>query len=209
MRKFFKQATTAFIAVVCFYSISNAQVNDTSIQRKNQFLGNLSYQSALHYFGRTDSLKSQGFFPSIGFETKPGIYGNANFIFLNNAVQKMDYTGTVVEAGYRFPDKKNFSGNVFYSHFLYEDNSTLVQSALKGQTGLNLTWNNKIVNVNGGADLKFSNRTDVGVTAGLDRLFIYLIPNTKAALAFNPSAYAYAGKQNFTQTVRKRNKIGI
>jgi hypothetical protein len=78
---------------------------------------------------------------------------------------------------------------------------------LKGQTGLNLTWNNKIVNVNGGADLKFSNRTDLGLTAGLDRLFIYLIPNTKAALAFNPSAYAYAGTQNFTQTVRKRNQI--
>ncbi|MDB5192280.1 MAG: hypothetical protein JWQ96_1843 [Segetibacter sp.] len=207
MKSTYKKTAIAILAIAVFYSTAEAQVNDTSIQRKNQFLANATYQSALHYFGRTDSLRSQGFFPSIGFETKPGFYGNASFIFLNNPVQNMDYTGTVVEGGYRFPEKKNFSGNVFYSHFLYEDNSTVVQAALKGQTGVNLTWNNKIVNVNGGADLKFSNRTDLGLTAGLDRLFIYLIPKTKYALAINPSAYVYGGTQNFTQTVRKRNQI--
>ena len=161
--------------------------NDTSIAPKNVLTINSSYQSRLHYFGRTDSLQSSGFFPSVSFESKTGLYAGANFIFVNNPSTSLDYTGSIVEAGYRFPKTKNFSGNLFYSQFLYEDGSQLVQSALKSQAGINLVWNNKILNVNTGADAKFSNKTDFGATVGLDHLFIYTIPNTKNAVALNPS----------------------
>jgi hypothetical protein len=95
---------------------------------------------------------------------------------------------------------------VFYSQFLYSDSSALVQSALKSQTGVNLAYNNKIVNVNIGGDAKFSDKTDFGATAGLDRLFLHVIPNTKYAIAVNPSAYAYAGTQNFSNTYIKERK---
>ena len=48
------------------------------------------------------------------------------------------------------------------------------------------------------------------MTGGLDHLFIYIIPGTKNAIAVNPSAYVYAGTQNFTQTYYKKNHfIGI
>jgi len=182
--------------------------NDTSIQRKNVFTSGVTYQSRLHYFGRTDSLKSSGLFPSIGYELKQGLYANANFVFVSSAATPLNYAGTAIEAGYKFPKSRNFSGNLFYSHFLYKDNSELVQSALKGQAGINFTWNNKIVNVNGGADAKFSNKTDLGLTAGLDHLFLHLFPGTKNAIAVNPSFYAYAGTQNFTQTYYKNRKLG-
>jgi hypothetical protein len=182
--------------------------NDTSALRKNVFTAGTTYQSKLHYFGRTDSLQSSGLFPSVGFELKYGLYTNANFIFVNNSVASTDYSGTVIEAGYKFPQSKNFSGNMYYTHFLYESGSQLVQSALKGQTGINLTWNNKILNVNTGADAKFSNKTDYGLTGGVDHLFIYVIPNTKNAIAINPSFYTYAGTQNFTNTYYKSRKVG-
>jgi hypothetical protein len=39
-------------------------------------------------------------------------------------------------------------------------------------------------------------------------LFIYVIPNTKNAIAINPSFYTYAGTQNFTQTYYKNRKVG-
>ena len=180
---------------------------DTILPKKNVLNATVSYQSKLHYFGRTDSLQSAGFFPAIGLESKHGLYANSSFIFVNNSSSSFNYTGTIIEGGYKFPENKNFSGNIFYSQFLYKDNSQLVQSAIKSQTGINLVYNNKIVNVNGGADAKFSNRTDVGVTAGLDHLFIYLFPNTKKAIAINPSAYAYAGTQNFTNTYYKRQQV--
>jgi len=189
--------------------ISKAQ-NDTSQHRKNVFSAGVNYQSKLHYFGRTDSLKSSGLFPTIGFELKQGFYVNSNFIFVHNPASPLAYNGTIIEGGFKFPQSRNFSGNIFYNQFLYKDNSELVQSALKSQTGMNLSYNNKIVNVNIGGDAKFSDRTDFGATAGLDHLFIYLIPSTKYAVAINPSAYAYGGTQNFTNTYyKKQNVLGL
>ncbi len=181
--------------------------NDTSIKRNNTLVGSINYQSRLHFFGRVDSLSSSGLFPSIGFETKLGIYGNSSFIFVGNQQQPHSYAGTIAEVGYKFPETRNFSGNVFYNHFFYNKDVELVQAALRGQTGVNLTYNNKIVNVTAGGDLKFSDRTDIGATLGLDHLFIYVIPKTKMAIAVNPSAYLYSGTQNFTQTYRKRQTV--
>lgn len=195
--------------VIAIHSVGFGQ-NDTSTAKKNVFTAGINYQSTLHYFGRTDSLKSSGIFPTIGFQLKEGFYVNSNFILVNNNVSSLSYNGTVVEGGFRFPQSRNFSGNLFYTQFLYKDKSQLVQSALKSQTGINLAYNNKIVNVNAGGDVKFSDKTDFGATAGLDHLFIYLIPNTKNAIAFNPSAYAYAGTQNFSNTYyKKQNVLGL
>lgn len=202
-----KQLSKALLAlfVAAIGTQASAQ-NDTSMKRKNALVASVNYQSRLHYFGRVDSLESQGLFPSIGFETKVGLYGNSSFIFINNPVQKGEYTGTILEAGYRFPETRNFSGNVFYNHFLYNQESRVVQAALKGQTGINLTYNNKIANVTVGGDLKFSDRTDIGATLGVDRLFIHVFPNSMA-LAINPSAYLYSGTQNFTNTYYKRKNV--
>lgn len=198
---------TTIILSLPFFGIAQ---NDTSTPKKNVFTGGVNYQSSLHYFGRTDSLKSSGLFPTLGFQLKQGFYVNSNFIFVNNSVSSLSYNGTIVEGGFRFPQTRNFSGNIFYTQFLYKNNSELVQSALKSQTGINMAYNNKIVNVNVGGDAKFSDKTDFGATAGLDHLFLYLIPNTKNAIAINPSAYAYAGTQNFSNTYyKKQNVFGL
>lgn len=184
--------------------------NDTSSPRKNVFTAGLNYQSKLHFFGRTDSMRSSGAFPTIGFELKEGFYANSNFVFVENANTPLKYNGTILQAGYRFPTTRNFSGNMYYNQFLYKDESSLVQSALKSQAGVNLAYNNKIVNVNLGGDAKFSDRTDYGATLGLDHLFIYVVPGTKLAVAVSPSAYAYAGTQNFTNTYYKtQNLLGL
>lgn len=188
--------------------LSKAQ-DDNKNNRKDEFSASVNYQSALHYFGRTDSLKSSGLFPSIGFQSRTGLYAQGNFIFVNNAAQSTSYTGTTVEAGYRFPQTDHLNGNIFFTRFLYKDQSTLVQSALKSQTGLNLSYNNPIVTINGGVDVKFSNQTDLGATLGVDHLFLFKGSN-HTAFAVDPSVYAYAGTQKFTNTYyEKRNVLGI
>lgn len=184
--------------------------NDTSAPKKNVFTAGINYQSSLHYFGRTDSLRSSGVFPTIGFQLKEGFYVNSNFIFVNNKASSLGYNGTILEGGLRFPETKNFSGNIFYTQFLYKDKSQLVQSSIKSQTGINLVYNNKIANVTVGGDAKFSDKTDFGATAGLDHLFLYLIPNSKNAIAVNPSVYVNTGTQNFTNTYyKKQNVLGL
>ena len=181
---------------------------DTVPARVSAFTASINYQNKLHYFGRTDSLQSSGLFPSVGYQHKSGLYANSNFIFYQNEVQPTTYAGAAVELGYRFPETKHFSGNLFFTKMIYQDKSTLVQSALKAQTGINLTAQSKIVNFTAGADLKFSDQTDIGATAGLDHLFIWTIPNSKSAFAFDPSVYLYAGTQNFQQTYQKSRTVG-
>lgn len=187
-------------------------VSTDSLIKKSEFSGSINYQSNLHYFGRVDSFKSRGLFPILGYKFKNGLYAQGTAIFVQNDAQPFDYTGSSIEAGYYFPETKHFEGNIFVSKFFYDDQSTLVQSALSAQTGVNLTYKNKkLFNINGGADLKFSDRTDIGATAGIDRLFVTKIKGwEKAAFAVMPSATVYAGTQNFTETYIKRSDfLGI
>jgi hypothetical protein len=186
------------------------QETDSKENKKDEFSASVNYQSALHYFGRTDSLKSSGLFPSIGFQSRTGLYAQGNFIFVQNKSIPVTYTGATIEAGYRFPESDHFTGNLFYSQFLYKDQSTLVQSALKSQTGINLAYTNNILNLNGGVDLKFSNQTDIGATLGVDHLFLFTKGMNNSAIAVNPSVYAYFGTQKFTNTyLEKKNVLGI
>ena len=203
----FKSITLIVIGLFIFNNSYSQNVEDSA---KNEFSASINYQSTLHYFGRVDSLKSQGVFPVIGLKSKTGLYLNSTFIFIQNAATPLNYTGTILEGGYRFPYSKNFSGNIYYDHFLYQDKSVLVQSALKGQAGINTTWNNKIVNVNMSGDAKFSNSTtDFGVSAGLDKLFLFRNIIDNVVLAVNPSAYIYSGTHNYFKNVKKNSGLPI
>ena len=195
-----KKVILIVIGLFFFFTSNSQNVQDSA---KNEITASVNYQSALHYFGRVDSLKSSGVFPVLGLKSKIGVYLNSTFIFIQNPASSLNYTGTILEGGYRFPYSKNFSGNIYYDHFLYQDKSVLVQSALKGQAGINTTYNNEIVNVNAGGDVKFSNsQTDFGLTAGLDKLFLIKNVIENAVIAFNPSAYVYSGTHNYFQNVK-------
>ena len=203
----FKRITLIVIGLFVFVTARTQNVQDSA---RNEFSASLNYQSTLHYLGRVDSLKSSGLFPVIGLKSKTGLYLNSTFIFFQNAATPLNYTGTILEAGYKFPYSKNFSGNIYYNHFLYKDQSVLQQAALKGQLGINTAYNNKVVNVNAGADVKFSNgQTDLGFTAGLDRLFLFTDIIENAVLAINPSAYVYSGTHNYFQNVKNSRGQGI
>lgn len=205
-----KIVTIFFVVLAPVIGIAQSNKPD-SANRKDVFSGSINYQSQLHYFGRVDTFKSSGLFPILGYEFKNGLYAQGTAVFVQNPAQPFGYTGASIEAGYKFPEKEHFEGNIFVSKFFYEDQSTLVQSALQAQTGVNLTYKNKYINFNAGADLKFSDQTDVGATAGIDHLFVKKINGWKnSAIAMMPSATLYAGSQNFTTTHTKRNNfLGI
>lgn len=198
------------IAGLLLPAISFSQ-DSTKASKQNHLSAAINYQTRLHYFGRTDSIQSSGLLPSITLESKLGLYATGNFIFVNNSTTPTKYVGTTVEVGYQLPATKHFNGNLFYTQYIYDDKSLLVQSALKSQAGINTAFTNKIVNINIGADLKFSDKTDVGATFGLDHLFIYKKGLTNMAFAFNPSVYVYTGTQNFSNTYleQKKTVLGV
>lgn len=177
---------------------------------KNELSASLNYQSFLHYFGRTDSLKSSGTFATIGYRLPNGIYAQGTFIAISNTQTPFSYTGSTIEAGYRFNQSKPISGNVFYTQFLYRDKSELVQSAIKEQTGINAVYHNPYINLNAGADLKYGSEIDIGASFGVDHLFLLKTPGSKISFAVAPSAYLNAGSQNFTNSyIQKKNLPGI
>jgi hypothetical protein len=192
---------------ICFACCLQAQTDSTK-KSKPQFKLSVNYNSNLNYYGRTDSLRSSGVFPLAEVWFK-NFYINAAPVFVNNASASFDYAGTVTTAGYQFiSDDKKWFGNFYIVKPFYESNSQLVQSALKFQGASSLTSLNKLINITGGADIKFSDKVDFGVTAGIDHIFRKQYADN-SVLVIDPSAFLFAGTQQFTNSYYKRNNFLI
>lgn len=193
------------LILLCCISVAHAQSD--SAASKFGFKFGAYYNSNLNYYGRTDSLTSSGIFPmaEIWFNNK--FYINAAPVFTHNNVAGFQYAGTVATAGYIYNNGKS-AGHIYVMKPIYKDNTQLVQSALKAQAAMSFTWLNKIINLTGGADIKFSDNADYGMTAGADHIFRKKLPGN-AALIIDPSVYLYAGTQQFSQTYREKTGLPI
>ena len=167
----------------------------------------LNYNTGLNYFGRTDSLKSSGFFPLAELWITPTFYVNAAPIFVNNPLQRFEYAGSVATIGYQKVTEKWITGAYLLKPF-YKESSELVQSALKAQSGGNISYLNKYINLNIGGDVKFSDKVDFGATGGIDHL-IRKRNKDKSVWVFDPGFFVYAGSQNFQRSYYKKNNTGF
>jgi hypothetical protein len=183
----------------CLFAQSDSTA-DT--QEPVQFKIGVYYNSRLNYYGRTDSLRSSGFFPMAELWFNNKFYLNAAPVFVNNNVNLFQYAGTVATAGYQFNSNDKISGNIYFVKPFYQSNSHLVESALKEQFGFTISALNKVLNVTGGSDVKFSNDIDVGLTGGLDHVFRHQFGDA-SVLVVDPSAYVYAGTQQFSKSYLK------
>lgn len=180
--------------------------DSASAQEKTHFIIGATYNSGLNYYGRVDSLHSKAFYPFIGLAVKNGLYINANFVFIQNSLQSQ-YAATLLEGGYNFKDHKgNWAGNISATRFFYQQDIDLVQSAVKEAASASITRLNKIIDLTLGANVKWSDKADIGVQAGLDHIFRFPRIFGNDVIVLDPTATVYAGTQNFTQTYyEKRN----
>ncbi len=189
------------IALILFVQFANAQ---DSLQ-KSSFKISINYNSNLNYYGRTGSLQSSGVFPLVEYWLKKGFYVNVAPIFVNNAMESMNYAGTVATAGYLHTNDKMFF-NLFVSKPFYPETSQLVQSAIKIQSGVSYSFLNKILNVTAGGDVKQGEETDFGLMAGVDHLYRKEFSNN-SILAVNPAFSVNAGTQRFTKTYFRKSSF--
>lgn len=210
MKPLFQYFRVVVIIIIVTNTVTAKAQSDSAASKKNdlQFKLGVYYNSNLNYYGRVDSLKSSGFFPMAELWFNNNFYINAAPVFVNNAAASFQYAGTVVTAGYQFNDQETWAGNFYFVKPVYKDNSELVQSALKAQIAGTLTLQNKIINITGGGDIKWSNKTDFGATAGLDHVFRFQL-DEKTILVMDPSAYLYAGTQQFTNTYYKKSSFQL
>lgn len=181
--------------------ITHAQTDSTNTPT---FKLSVNYNSGLNYFGRTDSLQSSGLFPMAELWFNKELYINAAPIFVRNKVTDLTYAGTVSTIGYMHTTSKWLS-HVYLLKPFYKQSSTLVQSALKAQSGASITFLNKALNLTAGADAKLSNQIDVGATGGIDHIF-RIQASDKSVIVIDPSVYVYGGTQRFTNTYNKKKK---
>ena len=196
-----------YIGFVLLFVLSVGLVNgqtDTIEKKKTEFKISANYNTGLNYYGRVDSLHSSGFFPLAEIWFNEKFYINAAPVFVNNAAASFQYAGTIASAGYQFNSDDKVLGNIYLVKPFYQESAELVQSALKAQAGMTITMLNKVLNVTGGGDIKFSDKTDFGLTAGLDHIFRYQL-NDKSVLVIDPSAYVNAGTQQFTKSYLKKS----
>src|SRR5579871_193465 len=192
-------AIALFIAVA---SGATAQEKDSSATSDPvHFLIGATYNTGLNYYGRVDSLHSRAFYPFVGLSLKSGLYLNSSFVVIQNSLQN-EYAATIVEAGYNFKDHKGkWAGNVSVSKFFYQQDIDLVQSAVKESALFSITNLNKVANITLGANLKYSDKADFGLQAGLDHIFRFPhVLDKDGVVVLDPSATLNAGTQNFTQT---------
>lgn len=176
--------------------------SDSSQTQKAKFKLGLNYNTALNYFGRTDSLRSTGIIPMAELWFSEDVYVSAAPVFVNNASQSFEYAGTVATLGYLNVTDKWIT-NLYVLKPFYTQSSQLVQSALQAQTGASFSRLNTILNLTAGGDIKFSGDIDFGATAGVDHLVRKELKNN-SVLVIDPSVYVYAGTQNFTNTYYKK-----
>lgn len=176
-------------------------------KEKTSLMLSSNYVSKLHYFGRTDSLKSTALIPNILLQFGNGIFFNSSFIFINNQQQNLQYNATVAGAGYKFGESQGFGGSIYADKFFY-DNNTLVQSSQKGQAGIRLSNLNKALDVHLSASTVFADKSDYFASLGVNHNFI--IRKDNSVFVIVPSLTANAGTQNFTSIYyKKRNVFGI
>jgi hypothetical protein len=197
MKKIWK---TVF-AVLLLSQIGFAQT-DSSQNQKAKFKLGINYNSALNYFGRTDSLRSTGLIPMAELWFSEDVYISAAPVFVNNASQSFEYAGTVTTLGYLDVTDKWITSLYVLKPF-YKQSTQLVQSALQAQAGASFSRLNKIINITAGGDIKLSDKVDFGATAGLDHLVRKELRDN-SVLVIDPSVYVYAGTQNFTNTYYKK-----
>jgi hypothetical protein len=198
-----KPLLQSILLLFCLLFLEAAQAQSDSLKINPKIKLSVNYNTGLHFFGRTDSLRSSGFFPLAELWLTPDFYVNAAPVFVNNKLQQFDYAGTVATVGYQHVSA-HWITSAYLTKPFYKESSELVQSALKAQSGFNLTWRNPVLNITGGADVKLSDRTDYGATASVDHV-IRIENNDRSVIVIDPSLYAYAGTQNFQRTYLKKN----
>ena len=197
---------TGFVLLLLLPGIfSNGQESTSTREKKaTEFKISANYNTGLNYYGRVDSLRSSGVFPLAELWFNESFYINAAPVFVNNSLVSFQYAGTIASVGYQFRSNDKWLGNIYFVKPFYTETSELVQSALKAQTGMTLTWLNKYVNITGGGDAKFSDKIDYGVTAGVDHIIRKQV-NEKTVLVIDPTATMNAGTQQFTNRYLKKN----
>ena len=198
--------TVVLSVLIVFTALSSkAQDSTNPGNKRSYFKFSASYISNAVYYGRKDSFALPYIIPSISYNDKSGFYLEASLSYLASSAESQVDAGAIT-AGYEFNSmNEKLSGSVYASKYFTSSSSYSVHSEVKGAIGSSLYYKFGPVSLNGGADISFSNKTDVGVNLGLSHQFEFDNGN----FAITPTALVNAGTQNFYEDYFTNRKFSV
>jgi len=168
----FKHCFYLIVFLIGSLIISNNTVaqnrNDENIESNSYWKLMTSYLSNSVYYGRTDSLATPYFTPSITYYNKSGFYVGGSFsVYTGVGKKRIDLYA--IDLGYDFNFDNNFSGSVYANRSFYNSNSTAIKSDINSSAGANLSYDFSFLQINGGTDVLFSQKPDFGFNIGLSK----------------------------------------
>ncbi|MES2331799.1 MAG: hypothetical protein V4539_19485 [Bacteroidota bacterium] len=165
---------SAFVfAILVFVTMASADAQAPVSPVKNKdsyFKAAANYLTNSVYYGRKDSLPYPYLTASLGYFDKSGFYITGSLSYLLQANQNRIDVGAI-DAGYTFSFSDRFSADVYGNKSWYRPSSGVITSDITGTIGSLLSYDLSAVQLNGGIDLTFASKTDIGLNLGLSHSF--------------------------------------
>ena len=166
----------------------------------------VSYLDNYVYNGRSDSLKTPYFIPSLTVVYDSSLTINGNFYYLTQGEDKgLDFLE--LNASYEFDITKKLSAGIYGTKYFYNGSSNAITGNINATLGANFSYDFNLFALNIGTYFLFTNgHTDVNFNPGIEREIIF---GAKQEWKLLPSFYVNFSTLNFydgfsTQRASKR-----
>ncbi len=154
----------------------------------------VSYLDNYVYNGRSDSLKTPYFIPSLTIVYDSSLTINGNFYYLSQGEDK-GFDFLELNASYEFDITKRLSAGIYGTKYFYKGNSNAITGNINATLGGNLDYDFDLFELNVGAYFLFTNgHIDVNFNPGIEREIIF---GAKNAWKLLPSFYVNFSTLNF------------
>ncbi len=168
------------------------KILEDSLTDKSEFRVGIRYKSDYLYMGRSDSLKSPYFSPSLAYFHKSGFFIQGSLSYMVGGANSEKVDLYLLSAGYDYYANKYLLG-VSLSQYLFNDNSYSVQSELKTYIDATAGYDFSVFALYLDASLGFSNGIDAFLGGEISRPF-YMANNR---LKIEPSVNFNLGSQKY------------
>ena len=175
--------------------------DEKSPPKKSYVKGSLEFVNNSVYLGRTDSITTTYFNPSLGYYDKSGFFvsGSASYLAHSNE-NRFDVFN--LDAGYDF-SAGNFNGEIAAEKSFFNSNSTNVKSEVKGNLSFQGTYDFGFIETSLQPGINFGTKNDYSLVWTVDHNFTV----ADDALEITPSFLLNGSTRNFYGSYYKNRKL--
>ncbi|MEO8885912.1 MAG: hypothetical protein ABI367_07595 [Mucilaginibacter sp.] len=189
----------AFNREIISLPVYHTLADTDSVIRKRSIAVGISYGSDAMFFGRTGPIKYPFMSANAIYNTKGGffVYGSTlRLLGYRTLVDEIDVGG-----GYLYHLTKKLSGTISYTHFIFNKEERVIESASAHDINLKNTYNWGLFKSSVTLDYLFGKESDIFATLNVSKYFEtdWNVFDDKDYLTFNPGISVIVGTQNFVQ----------